>query len=1489
MKVFKRIVWVIFGLMVVFYVLPAGLLQIPYLQNKISRQIASALTEKLQSEVHIGKIEVGFPNKFILKDIYLKDRSQDTLLQANRLTAHFDIVPLFKKKWRVYSIQLYTFQVNLSKETHDSPLNIQYILDIFANPDSTVTKNPIDLQIESIDLRNGSFSYCEKDAPETPGTFNPESFQLFDIASKIRIRNFKSNKLLDVIVKQLSFNEKNGFKVEKLAFDLEADKEKAAISQLSLNLENTSLKIKDIEVDYNNDSNFKNAVFQLKVDNSDIYLKDFSAFVPALSQFDDKINVDGDFSGTPDNLDVQNLFFRFYGQLMFKTNVRIKNLFDSNPETIFIDGQIDDSFLSPAAIERIVNNFTKTPFELPAPIRQMKSMNFHGNLTGYLNNLTANGTLDSEVGTIVANVTAGLNGTTLKGEIASPMLNLAIITGNNDYGQAIFNVGFDVAQRDDGKFAGSIDGKVDKFEFKGHTYNNLTMKGDFSPESFNGLLEWDNPEGKILAKGLFLFKGIDSEYKFTAKVTDLQLDKLNLTRKYKNVFLSLNAAANLTGNDLDDLLGNITFQDIHFQTAKGSYDLDTLAITSVSSGNENEKTLSIQSKILRGGIKGMYSFETFVPKIKKTLALYLPSLFEANNQSFDPRENIFSFDFSIEDMTYFSNVLEIPFTFREQTRFTGQYNSATDKFSLDANIQDVKFGGSIIDSLKIALKNPNEKALLSLSGIRLQKNNYHLPFTANFEIVDDQVNDTLKWGHASEKYWGNLYASAVFSREKDKPSHSVQINIKQSDMAFNDSIWTLYPTEISADSSGININHLLAAHNDQFLKINGAISHNPEEKLVVELNKVDLEYIFNSLNIKALEFGGIATGYVDVQDVYKTRKLSTRLDVKNFAFNKVIFGDLDLTGKWDDENQGVLMNGFVYKNDSTHVNINGIIYPVKEYLSIDFDAANADARFLRKYLDSVVQDLTGNMSGHLRLFGDLNNPTVEGVAYAKNCRFGIGYLNTYYTFSDTIRLSPDEIRVDNVRLFDEKRQSALANGSVKHHLLADFKFSANVSFNNLLIFNADQAKNPMFYGQVFGTGTVSLSGTEDLVNINVTVRNTENTRIAMNFVDEPDIVDYDFIRFVQPKKDTIAVSGKDLAQLISTQETTPVNSNSGTEIRLNLLVEANQQGAIDLIMDPVSGDKISGYGNGTMQIQYGTKTPLKVLGAYTIERGKYNFSLQQVIYRNFDVQEGSTVTFLGDPYAAELNVKANYRLTANLGDLAQQLIESQQQSNVTVNCILQLTGQVRHPNVSFDIDLPNSTPELNRQVKSYINTEDMMNRQIFYLIVLNSFYTAPEYGGNSMSRTNMTLLTSTLTTQLSNILDAFTDKIHLVGTTFRQSNDGLGNNTEMELLLSSQLLNNRLIINGNFGYRDNPFLNSTQSAIHWIGDFDLEYKLTQKGDLRLKFFNHYNYRNYYNLTPEMTQGLGILLRKDFNYVSDLLRRTNSLLPADTTVVYQNKK
>jgi CTP synthase len=111
--------------------------------------------------------------------------------------------------------------------------------------------------------------------------------------------------------------------------------------------------------------------------------------------------------------------------------------------------------------------------------------------------------------------------------------------------------------------------------------------------------------------------------------------------------------------------------------------------------------------------------------------------------------------------------------------------------------------------------------------------------------------------------------------------------------------------------------------------------------------------------------------------------------------------------------------------------------------------------------------------------------------------------------------------------------------------------------------------------------------------------------------------------------------------------------------------------------------------------------------------------------------------------------------------------------------------------------------------------------------------------------------------------------------------DGI-EDTEVEMLLSSQLLNNRLIFNGNFGYK-NSTINNQKNA--FIGEFDLEYLLTPSGDIRLKAYNHAN--DMYMILKQAltTQGVGIMYKKDFTRFSDIFRRRKKypLIPLRPTV------
>jgi hypothetical protein len=757
-----------------------------------------------------------------------------------------------------------------------------------------------------------------------------------------------------------------------------------------------------------------------------------------------------------------------------------------------------------------------------------------------------------------------------------------------------------------------------------------------------------------------------------------------------------------------------------------------------------------------------------------------------------------------------------------------------------------------------------------------------------FNTQDNSVDAQIKWNRLAQisqtdhggqsKYSGNIAFSAHFLKENKKSPLKTDINIRKTNVTFHDTTWTIHPANIAIDSGIVAFRGFKVDHDDQFVRIDGFISGRPEDSLRINLNKVNLDYVFTTLNIPALEFGGQASGYVNAQDLTNTCKLSTKLNIQNFAFNGTHFGDLTLSGVWDEEKKGVLMKGNVYGNDSAHVDIDGIIYPVKEELSIIFDAQNADASFLRKYMKNIAKDVSGSLTGKLRLFGDLNDPTIEGNVFVKNGRFGIEFLNTYYTFTDTIYCHPEEFIIKNVNFVDKNGGTAVANGSVRHHLFEDFIYSASLKFNNFLVFNATERQNPNISGAIYGTGTVSIRGTENLVNIDVWMSNDKNSYLSLNFMEGNNVSNYDFIRFPNKKPD-ITPSVENYFELAS-DKPIYMKSNIGTDIRFNMTLDANPDAVVELVMDPQTGDRIRMNGRAdNLQVEYGTRIPLKMKGKYTIEQGKYNFSLQQMIFREFDIREGSSVSFQGDPYTATFDIKAIYSTMANLGDLNSNLVDYAGRSNVMTNCVLNISGPMMHPNVKFNLEIPESE-YIERQIKNYINTEYMMNRQIIYLLELNRFFTPSEFANTNSQSNDLSLIASTtLSSSLSSIVKSFTDNVR-VGTRIKAEDSQAMTGTEVELMLSSQLLDNRLIINGNLGYRDHSRFNEdTKGLPPFVGDFDLEYKLTPGGGIRLKAYNHYNYRYYYlDSRSKTTQGFGILFRKDFERIDELFGRKKPLAP-----------
>jgi hypothetical protein len=288
-----------------------------------------------------------------------------------------------------------------------------------------------------------------------------------------------------------------------------------------------------------------------------------------------------------------------------------------------------------------------------------------------------------------------------------------------------------------------------------------------------------------------------------------------------------------------------------------------------------------------------------------------------------------------------------------------------------------------------------------------------------------------------------------------------------------------------------------------------------------------------------------------------------------------------------------------------------------------------------------------------------------------------------------------------------------------------------------------------------------------------------------------------------------------------------------------------------------------------------------------IEEGKYNFTLQDIIVKEFIINNESSITFNGDPYAATLDVEAVYTLNANLTDLDESFAQDKDltRTNVPVHAIILVDGDMRQPNIDFKLRFPSMTNNnVENKVNSIISTKDMMNRQIIYLLALNRFYT-PEYMSSTTKGNELaSVASSTISSQLSSMLGELSDNWS-ISPNFR-SDKGDFSDVEVDLALSSRLLNNRLLFNGNFGYRDKTMNENT-----FIGDFDIEYLLNRAGNVRLKAYNRYNDQNYYLKSATTTQGVGIVFRRDFDKIFNFLNTSkkntqdnlnDSIAPSDSS-------
>lgn len=1441
-----------------------AVLSIPFIQKRLSDFTAQELSRIMQTEVRIGNIDLGLLNRVIIQNVYLEDKSGKELLKINRLSAKMELSSLLHGKIRISSVQLFGLNAHLNRPTPDSKTNFQFVLDAFASKDTIKKKSTIDLRINSVLIRRGQVYYDLLSEAQTPGRFNSNHLGIQNLSATLSLKALTPDSL-NAQIKRISFNEQSGFKLKKLALKITANHHGLQANNIEVSFPNSELNIDTLAATYDSASSapvINNDTRYMAHMRARITLADFAMFVPALAHFNEAINLRMSLDGKGYQTKCIDIYISNNTQsLLLKAEAMINHWNEKN--NMFLFGNLSQLEVDKEGINWLLYNLSGKN-NVPDILKRIGDISFNGDISGYLNQLTTHGTLLTDVGSIRANVTMHSDTLThlrsYSGKIISPELQLGtLLNQEKTLGSTTFDIELQGFKYHDGKAESYIKGVISSFTYKQYEYRNIMLDGQYTPGGFNGKLSLDDSNANIEINGHVATRQAVPDFNLKAVVRNFRPNDLNLTDQYKDTDMSLNLTADFSGHSIDDMQGKISIDSVQVNAPEKDqcYFLKNLSIFAGNVSNSQEKQIEIRSPFLNGFVKGNYSYRTLPASILKTLQRYIPSLLVLNKE-LPETNNDFQFNFQLEDTELFSKVFKIPVELYMPATLNGYFDDNRTRLQIRGYLPAFVYNDSYFESGTLLCNNTSDELQCQVRiNKRLQKGAM-INLAVNSRVSDDKLKTTIHWGNnVPSTFSGMVEAITSFHKSEESNRLSTMIDLRPSKIILNDTIWKIHPSQITIDKNLIEIDNFLFEHQNQYVRANGRIGKETTDSCLVDLSNIDLQYVMDIIQFHAVKFNGLVTGRVHLHNVLNNPVMYTRLNVKDFSLNDALLGQGDIRGEWDNELGGVRLHADIKENDHYFTNVTGYVSPKEKGLNLNIQAGGTNLSFLQPFVENIFTNMQGRVFGRVRLYGPFSGLDLEGCAQA-DASMKVNILNASFTaHADSFRISSGHFAFDNIQVTDPEGHTGLVNGALRHTKLKNLMYDFRFNTNNMLVYHTEKETPEFpFYGKIYTTGEVLLRGGNNTLTVDGTLRTDPQTKFTYVTATAAEATNTQFIKFVDktPRRQQENIQTELYHHLNKTnnkeEEDTP------TDTHINLQIEATPAATMRIVMDPIARDNISANGTGNLRINYYNKGDFQIFGNYNIEEGIYKMSMQNVIHKDFILQSGGTVSFNGNPREANLDVQAVYTVnSASLNDLVADA--SNTKGTVKVNCLLNLRGNLTAPTLKFDLDLPTVSDEDRELVRSLTSTEEQMNTQIIYLLSIGKFYTFDYANNANQSDATSSLAFSTLSGQLNNMLSQVIDSQNWnVGTNLSTGDKGW-TDVEAEAILSGRLLNNRLIINGNFGYRDNPMRNT-----NFVGDFEAMWLLTKNGDFRLKGYNQTNDR-YFTKSTLTTQGIGLMYKKDF--------------------------
>lgn len=1463
---------ILVGILLLVPTLASIVLRIPEVQTFMVNRITGHFSERIKSAISVGRVEYTFFNKLVLSDLLIKDQNSDTLLWSSRISAGLLRLDLAGKNIRLGHVDIDKPVIAFITDT-SGLMNLTWYLNMLRNPYDTVKKGGTRFSVNKITIQDGRFALVNRTSQAGKAMIDFNNLHLSGIGGDIKDFRIRGDSTV-LEINDIRFEESGGFLVRSMNSNLTLSGKDILFRDLFLYLDSSIINADQVLLSGDESEGFSNFAENVRLDirlgKSLVSTSDLRYFLPASGGLKETAELSGRISGTFSDLNGRKISLSFRDYSKLECNFDMSGLPDF--KDTFIHISIDNLTTNASDLELIRLN-GKT-LDLPGVMGKLGNINFAGSFTGFTTDFVTYGRVGTEAGTLKTDISfrpEGKGNFRIKGFVKGVDIDLGLLTDNSGMlGKLTMETDVDGYATSSTNISGNLTGTIDSVEVNKYVYRNVTLNGIFTEKTWDGNIKISDRNIRMDMLGMLDFSHELPEFDFTLNLAESNLYRLNFDRSDTTSRLSMLATANFRGNNIDNLFGEIRLLNSTIRKYGNKLDLYDFTLKAFNEGGR--PALSVKTDYVDADLRGYYKFGEIGVALESVLATLLPSKFAAPRFSPNLSMNEFTFSINFKNTDKLNDFFRTGLHLSEKSRMNGSFYRDS-LIVLNADARELIYRNNTFNNLSLKARYSDSDFLADLrsSSLLVLGRADLREFRAGFEAGSDKFSFDLDWIDRKNNTSRGAFVSrgSFVPRDDGRIGSNLLIEIDSTDITTKKLRWTIRKSSILVDSGSTKINRFMVSSGMHSWVADGSVSSDPGDTLKLFFNGIDLSPLNNPPGTDkkngseplALNIKGIIDGNIAISSALKDPLIQSDISIEGFSILSGDYGDVTVKSQWNSQRKVADISAMNNLNGKRNFDVSGIYDPMIKQFRIDGIASHLQVDALNPLLGFFASDIRGTVSGKVRVSGKPGELYLTGSLMPENTSVKIDYLQTRYSINDSIRFDRRGIRFRNTRITDEEGNNAILSGAVFHNSFKDFTvdLTINMDRNDCLVLNTRQGDNELFYGTAYVSGVTTIRSGPNSLSFDISARTGKGTSFFIPLNSGMSVSESSFVTFINHDSAMMAKQ-KDLQAAVKPRE-------SSLELTFDLDVTPDAE--VQLLIDPKAGDVIRGKGAGKLNISLNRNGDFRMFGDYVIEEGDYLFTLKNILNKKFEVEKGGKITFSGDIESSEIDLTAKYRnIKTSLSPILFPILQDPKyEARIPVEPQLNLSGNLFNPVVGFNIFLPNADEETRTYLRNAITTEEEKSKQFIYLLVMNSFYADPSYRASSgVTGTGTSAMAVTTTEMLSNQLSNWLSQISNdfdIGFLYTPGTKDLSSQ-QLQVALSTQLLNDRVTINGNF-----DVTGTETEATPLIGDFDIEYRLTEK--LRFKVFNRYN-NPYTGKGAPYTQGIGFSLRQDFNRFSDIFRK-----------------